>query len=225
MFSRLGFVFLVALVAPILTAQTGSGTVTGLFSNPSPPCAAPTDTPNQIVIECSGLGTDTLTWGDSNGFGTGANKFAFTGGSFNNVVKGQTFVAGLLYYFNGTTVIGTSISSVNIQMVSHSSTAAFDQQQLNEPIAIVTTPNNSDVVSSADYIYFPNHPELGSFRVIEGASATVPILVKFGSLELVGFGQPVIDASHPDSKPENGFLFPSVEDIPDPTQLFLSFFN
>ena len=203
---------------------TGSGTISGTFVSPTPACLALPNTEPIPGAECSGVGTANLTWGDSIGLGLN-NSFSFAGGSFTNVARGETFVAGLLYYHNGGSFSGSEITSVVIQMVSASSTEQFNHQILNEPVSIVATVNvTGDAEASADYIYFPNHPELGSFRVYEGRSATVQVLAKFGSLDLVGFGNVVPDPLHPDSTPAAGFLNASVaplDTVPEPSTMVL----
>ena len=216
-----------SLIAQLFLATTGiaetigSGTISGVFANPTPVCVNPTDTGGGGV-QCSGTGTSMLTWGDSTAFVTGPNKVAFSGGSFSNVTQGETFVAGLLYYFNGTTVPGTSIDSVNLVLTSSSATPEFNNQVLNEPILIIRTANTGiSLIGDADFIYFPNHPELGSFRVFEGAAASVQILAKFGSLDLVGFGQIVADPNNPDSNPQNGVLLESISAVPEPGSIVL----
>lgn len=199
---------------------TGSGAITGTFTNPVPACQAPANDPNTSLVQCSGTGTGTIQWGS--GVGTPPGQLSFTGGAFTNVAKGQEFVGGLLYYFNGSTVSGTSISQVDLRMVSTSATEQFNQI-LIEPILIHGTPNYGvSPEQDADYIYFPNHPELGSFRVFEDASATIEIMVKFGSLDLAGFGDVVADPDHPDSNPANGFYNPGIGAIPEPGTLGLT---
>jgi PEP-CTERM motif len=213
------------LAATAITAAragvVGSGSIDGVFQNPSPTCLGATNS-STTGPQCSGAGTGTLTWGDSVGLNTGVNTFSFTGGTFSNVPQGQTFVAGLLYYYNGSSFAGTEITTVTLQMTSASGTALFNNQLLNEPIRIVATPNlGVSQDADADFIFFPNHPSLGSFRVFEGASATVQILASFGSLDLAGFGNVVSDPNHPDSDPSKGFVNPSVEAIPEPSTLAL----
>ena len=207
------------LAAPI----TGSVTISGTFVSPTPACIAPPNTEPVPGAECSGVGTANLIWGDSTGAGLN-NSFSFNGGSFTNVARGQTFVAGLLCYHNGVSYDASEITSIVIRMVSASSTEQFNNQILTEPVLIVTTENGPDAEASADYIYFPNHPELGSFRIYEEQSATVQILAKFGSLDLVGFGDVVTDPLHPDSNPAAGFVNASVtplDSVPEPSTLVL----
>lgn len=52
-----------------------------------------------------------------------------------------------------------------------------------------------------DFIYFPDYPEFGSFRVYEGDTAEVPIMGTFGSLTFAGFGDTVTGG---------GFLSPTI---------------
>ncbi len=199
---------------------TGSGTISGTFENPTPACQAAPGVPDTTITQCAGVGTGTITW--SYPLGTLPGQLSFTGGTFAGVAKGQEFVAGLLYYFNGSTASGTSINSATLQLISTSPEAQFNQT-LVEPIRIHGTINYGvSPEQDADYIYFPNHPEMGSFRVFENASATVEIRAKFGSLDLVGFGDVVLDPEHPDSNPSAGFVNGGISEIPEPSTWLLA---
>jgi len=75
-------------------------------------------------------------------------------------------------------------------------------------ITIVNTPNVADPIASADFIYFTDFPDLGSFRVLEGEETYVEVITQFNSLDLVGFGAV--------GDPLKGFLSPSTGPNPFP---------
>lgn len=110
---------------------------------------------------------------------------------------------GTLTYHNHTSPLGTEITDVQFRLGFASLTVAEDQYFTDLAIKIVTTPNVADDPAvSADYIYFADYPEYGSFRVYEGETATVPLTGFINSLHFTGFG---------DSITGDGFLSPSVD--------------
>ena len=125
--------------------------------------------------------------------GPSDNSLGFTGLNFVDQPRGETFVAGRLFYHNGVNALGTSVSSVNFDVQSSSVSPDFSQL-LSLEIAIRTSPNvlNPDGTlnneASADFIFFVDRPDLGSFRVYEQQGTDVEILMEFNSLDLVGFG-------------------------------------
>jgi hypothetical protein len=125
--------------------------------------------------------------------GASDNALGFTGLDFVDQPRGETFVAGRLFYHNGVNSLGTSVSSVNLDVQSSSVSPDFSHL-LPLKIAIRTSPNvlNSDGTlnneASADFIFFVDRPDLGSFRVYEQQGTDVEILMEFNSLDLVGFG-------------------------------------
>ena len=50
------------------------------------------------------------------------------------------------------------------------------------------TPNVGDPQADADYIYFPDYPGYGSFRVFEGRETSVELIGALSSFEFLGFG-------------------------------------
>ena len=104
---------------------------------------------------------------------------------------------------------GTSVPSVSLTLSSLSENPEFNQS-LEIPISIVTVPNDGDIEANADFIFFTNRPELGSFRVLEGETTSVEVLAEFNSLDLIGFGE-IADSSV-------GFLSSSVS-VPEPSTL------
>ena len=100
-------------------------------------------------------------------------------GIFEDIPLGRTFVLGTLTFYNGTIFIGSEISEVVLEITSVSSTSAFNQI-LGLPLRIVQTPNqNIDPLADADFLFFADATQFGSFRVLEGQSAAVEILGQF----------------------------------------------
>ncbi|NCR19428.1 MAG: PEP-CTERM sorting domain-containing protein, partial [Microcystis aeruginosa LL13-03] len=164
-----------AILAPFQAAQAvtvvvGTGTVTGYFDNPI-------TLPSSVY---TGIGTDTIEWGTP--FGESfTNQLSFTPSDFVFQPKGQDFVAGRLYYRNGTIFGGTGIDGVDLIIDTNSSDPDFTQT-LPLKITIVNTPNVADdPIASADFIYFTDFPDRGSFRVLEGEDTDVEVITQFNS--------------------------------------------
>jgi hypothetical protein len=127
------------------------------------------------------------------------NKLSFTPQAFTDVQQGEPIVAGRLSYANGESQLETHISNVQLVLESTSSTPEFAQSIVLN-ISIVSMPNWDPEIGdlppeqAADFIYFTDYPEFGSFRVYEGEETDVEVLVYFNSLHPVGFGA-VGDAS------------------------------
>ncbi len=135
---------------------------------------------------------------------------------------GETIVVGYLTFQNGLWW-GDNYAAdpeVALTMASSSDNADFDGFSFTEDVFFDTTQNvNDDPYLDADFVYFIDHPELGSFRVLEGYSATIEILGEFGSLELVGFGDVLT--------PDTGYWYPGTDPfdpdatIPTPSAMLL----
>ncbi|MBL9128961.1 MAG: choice-of-anchor K domain-containing protein [Verrucomicrobiales bacterium] len=120
---------------------------------------------------------------------------------------GVALELGSLTYHNHTSPLGTEITDITFRLGFSSLTEERDQYQTDLVIKIVTTPNVAeDPELSADYIYFADYPQFGSFRVYEGQTASVPLMGVINSLHFGGFGDVVAGG---------GFLTSSI--APDPT--------
>ena len=248
-------VLLTLLSMHVFAVPTGTGTISGIFTDDITTVGAPqrillSDLGNLDLPVSEGAGTSIYQWGlsypsrwfldgvetpfadiaalnlpssesDRVSFESGIsdNQLSFDPSSFSNQPKGETFVAGLLEFNNGESVTGSQVSSVLLTLSTFSGDPDFTQM-LDVPINIITTDNVSDGqggildIPSADFIYFADRPDLGSFRVFENESTSIEVLVEFNSLDLIGFGA-VTD-------PSVGFLSSSVSNaIPEPTTLAL----
>jgi len=197
----------VLLPATAVAQLTGSGTLVSSFITPVPSCITTTDAAGARVPTCDGVGTNDISWGDPGTFGIGQSSFSFTPNTFTNVLQGRPFVLGTLTFFNGTIFVGTEITDVMLQIQTTSATPEFNRT-LGLPLRIVQTVNqNVDPLADADFLFFSDALQFGSFRVFEGASATVEILGQFNSLNNLGFGR-ITGGS--------GFLSSSVSAVPEP---------
>jgi hypothetical protein len=221
-FLLFAFLFLFAANLPAMTTGTGSGSITGNFTDfgyydhwyvsdhgavqfgndpevtplPTPPM---TGNASKVTFRLVGIPNNDTS-----------NYVEFTPENFNNVQKGETFVLGYFSYFNGDWwAMGNIVSATaTLQMVSNSADTDFDNQTLTEHFSMLVTPDDPDPVLNADFFYFTNHPEYGSFRVFEDQVGIVQILGKFGSLDPVGFGQVLT--------PNTAFVDPGIELKPTP---------
>lgn len=105
-------------------------------------------------------------------------------------VKGQTFVGGVVGFRNGTINTNTGIAGVKLEATTVSDNPEFDQV-LREWIFLSNTNNleTNTPEQNADVFYWGDRPELGGFRVLEGATGFVQALFEFNSLDLIGFGE------------------------------------
>ncbi len=109
---------------------------------------------------------------------------------------GDDFVLGTLTYGNGTVASDTTAVYQTVDLdvaVQGTRTICATPSDFEAfgtfTIGIYQTANlNVDPYADADWIYFVDHPEFGSFRVFEGATTSVEILAHFGSIDPVGFG-------------------------------------
>ena len=118
-----------------------------------------------------------------------SSQVTFVPFDFTEQPKGETFVAGELFYQNGTTELDTSIDFVDLNIETSSSDPDFTQSLVETLGFIITTnfPTNPPELN-ADAVYFLDRPELGYFFVNEGESTSIEILTEFNSLDLIGFG-------------------------------------
>jgi len=94
------------------------------------------------------------------------SRLTFSGNPSVNGVLGRPFTLGYLTFQNGTTSLG-NVDSIDLSLASSSLDGQFNHH-LNLRIGIITTPNQGvDRYADADFIYFPDYPQAGSFRVFE----------------------------------------------------------
>jgi len=201
--------------------RQGSGSLSATFVNPTP--SACISTADYLLLPagtrvpvCDGIGTNSISWGDPGSFGIGQSSFTFWPIPFQNVPLGQPFVMGTLTFYNGTIFVGTELTNVDLLIQSSSSDPGYTQT-LGLPLRIFQTTNqNIDPIADADFLFFSDALQFGSFRVLEGQWASVEILGRFNSLDNAGFGRVTAESS-----PGAGFVSSSVEVVPEPETLGL----
>jgi hypothetical protein len=155
-----------------VNAAVFQGTSTGSFDNP-------VGSSNMVA---TGTGTDTLTWGMSNGQ---ASSLSYTSASF-DVDENDSFVFGTLYYYNGVTVTGTDANEVDLN-INLAFTAPDDiSEEFSFNLGLINTPNkNVDPDNDADIVSFDNSVP-SNFFSFEGVDYTLEFL-GFGTLTGSGF--------------------------------------
>lgn len=117
------------------------------------------------------------------------NQLKFTSSGQQEVAAvGDEFLIGVISYTNGNWYPGTS--SFHVRFTTSSSNLAFNGQILDDSITQLVTPNDvgQTPLQNADFIYFTNHPGLGSVRVFDAFDSpgnntgTVKFYGKIGSL-------------------------------------------
>ena len=150
-------------------ALTFVGSSSGTWGTP-----APGTNPDAVF---SGVGTNKFTWGDPFGFEVG-NQLIFKGNTFFTGVN-ALFQVGSLTYFNSTTLIGTTVDSVPLDI----KLAFTSPSSLNEVFEfnfdLISTLNTDNPEESADFVFPISSFGDRSFN-IGGVNYT---------LELTGFSQ------------------------------------
>jgi hypothetical protein len=177
-------VLVVGASQPVSAQIIGSGSTSGSFGN--------LNSNDPIIFpNIDGVGTSQLNFFYP---GTSNNFLQFEGANFQNVQRETPFLLGTLSYNNGngfqgipgTFIDGSSVtytSELTISSSSSTTTPYNFNQSFTEPITLVVTPNfrvgdNGQIFlvtdeQAADILYFPNRPELGSFRIFEAQTGTV----------------------------------------------------
>jgi len=135
---------------------------------------------------CTGVGTNSIFWGTPDP-GNPPNGLVFTGRGF-AAELGQPFVLGLLQYQNSSTTDNIDTIDFKLQSIPTNGDPTF-AQTTTLTLSIVQTLNAGNPVTDADYVFFKDFPQFGSFRVFEGQVSTVELVGAFHSLDVLGFGQ------------------------------------
>jgi len=195
-----------------------NGTFGGVFANPDPACTG------IFGPQCTGIGTNDITWGL--GLFSPPSGLLFTGAAFDAAV-GQPFTLGTLTFTNGQIFAGTEIDGVTLKLTTGTTDHSLaDNLTLDLAIGLINTPNIGSPEQSADQLFFPGHPEWGTFAAYEGQTSTVSLRAQFGSLTFLGLGEVddpstgFIDRPEPLPEPEPG---PGV--VPEPATLILAGFG
>jgi hypothetical protein len=121
-----------------------AGTTSGVFVNPLPTGSTTT-----------GVETNDLTFGDATGFATGPNRFTFSALPFNTQTD-TDFQVGTFTYFNGTTLAGTTIDAIDLQVGLDFTTPSAGLQTSSFGLDVITTTNTGVPDLDADAVLLPN---------------------------------------------------------------------
>lgn len=201
---------LVVVVATFGQASADAAvTVSGKFENPVifvPELTTHTNT-----------GLDVIEWGTPQPETDPRSRLTFIPSPSVLEINPQTQTFGQLHFRNGSAANATWILGVDLVLNTTSNipaTAVFPgtvPQTTTLKIAIVTTSNVSGIPEiDADYIYFPDFPTYGSFRVYEGQETYVTLGLHFSSLIFDGLGGV--------GNTNAGFLHPSIEPFAVPEE-------
>jgi hypothetical protein len=153
------------------------GGSSGVFTNPTGPSGMVT----------SGAGTDTFTWG----IGNPPSSLNFSGSTF-AVETDQLFSFGTLSYHNGTITANTGADSVNLNILLSLTNPAGIDETFVYNLSLINTPNTTDPLASADYIYLPSTLPDAVFSV--GSLDYTLEFVGFGSIS--GSGYSTVESFH-----------------------------
>lgn len=163
------------------------GASAGAFVDPAPSCPPST---------CSGIGSNTVSWGQGD-----PGSLSFASVAFAPKV-GELFKIGTLTYHNGATTVGTAIDGVGLDIAMSFSNVAEANFTYKSRLGINNTPNTDDPIASADYVAFTAGGFANSFRVLEGATASADVMARLTpKLTLTPLG-----ASNGDKDPDGEIL-------------------
>jgi hypothetical protein len=128
-----------------LQAAPIAGSSPGIFVNPTGP----------VGMVTSGEGTSDFVWGT--GLGSPPSYMSYTGYTFYTQTD-QVFSLGSLLYFNGTTILGSEATTVDLNLTALFTTPSGITGSLLTNFGIITTPNTSDPYASMDLIQIQTFP-------------------------------------------------------------------
>jgi hypothetical protein len=157
-----------------------AGSSSGTFANPL----------GDSGLVDSGVGTNTFTWGDPDGFGVGANSVSFAGNAAVASPFNTPFKVGTLTYFNGTTTLGTNATSVDLNAELDLTSPVVTSVTFPFTLAITTTPNTGSAADNADILSLTNLYTSQNFVV--GADTYTLLLLGFENVDIT---QGFVDAA------------------------------
>jgi hypothetical protein len=176
----LGLVLMACSAAPVFPA-TFEGSSSGIFTDPVGPAGMVT----------GGVGTSDFRYG-SIGYGTPSNRLTFTGVGAISAEPDALFSFGSLYYYNGTTAMGSTPDSVKLDVSINLTSPFSTSENFLFPFRLISTVNTSDPNASADSVKFVAVASPASFSY-NGIDYTLQFL-GFGNI--VGGGFAGIDEFH-----------------------------
>lgn len=150
-----GGVTLISLATPSY-AQTFSGNSSGTFGTPN------FGTNSSAVF--SGVGTDTFAFGDGTAFDSPPNQYSFAGNSFSTTLD-SLFQVGDFTYYNGTTLLGTTVDSVPLNISLNFTDPSGVTQAFSFNLQNNSTPNTGTAEQNADFVFPTNSIGTQTFTV------------------------------------------------------------
>lgn len=201
-----GIVFLSALgsggAALATSAPRYSGAVTGVFDT-ALLTGAFLEVDSRLPVPCDntskaagfGLGTSSLTWGDSPGGVLAPSAVEFVGKSFDDVAAGEIFPLGTLSYFNGENSPASLIFGLGLEL-----SAGDGIEPFAGPVDIVSTRNGRrDQMADADVLVFDTFEVPSTLAAFESTGVTATVYGKIGSdakLEVTSMSLEAGEAEH-----------------------------
>ena len=142
------------------------GNTSGVFENPSPPNAV-----------FSGVGTDTFVYGDD-AFGLGRSQLAFEGAGIDSAAN-MDFALGTLTYFNGSTLAGSSPSTVDLGLDFVLTSPLSTVIPITIQFELLTTANEGEPDPDADFVRISS-PLVPAFEI--GGVSYIFELIGFGNV-------------------------------------------
>jgi hypothetical protein len=119
-----------------------AGSATGVFENPAP-----------VGATTTGVGTNDFTYGTP--IGLPLTELVFNGSSFSGTI-GTPFMVGTLFFTNGAINLGSEATSVDLSLsTAFTQPGSLPTVTSTFTLGLVTTPNTSDPLASADYVNLP----------------------------------------------------------------------
>jgi hypothetical protein len=181
-------------LAPVSGHAADGGTSAGIFLDPTPLCPPAT---------CTGTGMNSFNWGEptSDLFGSQGN-LTFVGNSF-SPSAGETFKLGTLTYHNGATISGTDVTGIALDiLLNFDNTSRNFTYHANLGINNTLNISNLNIIIpevNADIVSFSGNTFPYTFHVLEGATASVDLMVKLtpteDQLQLVSLANPTTGGS------------------------------
>jgi hypothetical protein len=229
---KLSSVFITALSTIAVTATTAlgfsgqaqaltfSGISSGTWGEPDLECK---NTPRVLEPFCTGVNTNSFTWGDASYYqDKRPNQLTFSGNSF-SANKDSLFKIGDLTYFNGTVALGTNVNSVPLKLHVSFNNSVDVSEVFNFNFHLVNTPNESkNPEDNADFVYVKNNFDDGSVKG-KGIRSFSVDGIKY-TLELTGFRQGnsatnVSEFRVLEEKTTTAGIFARITQVPEPKKV------
>jgi hypothetical protein len=100
-------------------------------------------------------------------------------------------------------------ANFDMTFTTASSDPAFDGRTFSDSLEYIVTPNlGVSTFQDADYVQFANHPDIGAAHIDEGATGTVDLYGRVGSLDPLFFANPTggVELASPAPEPAEWLL-------------------